>query len=299
MEINNFIVTCHGWSASNWTAHSLNLNPNILCTHSARNVLADDKELQSNKNLKEHINQLQKGYNQRQGRSLDIIYDEIEAFGDANNYGSVHVLRMRDLPVIYEKYGVSIRSFKVVNIVRNPVDLVWSGYGQFKDLFRYDINELHWTTGKVIRQALEFVNYIGKKYNIYIGDFENLAFIGACAILESLKLDLKAYSKVGTIKNIDFSGTFQMEEITSNKLIYQEFLNSLGLSSSSAEDYLDDVFKTGIVNKHKSDSKKLSSFERFHEFLPWQKEVFLYFFNLHDLKKPYESFGYNFDYTKL
>ena len=98
---------------------------------------------------------------------------------------------MRDLPVISEKYGVSTRSFKVVNIVRNPVDMVWSGYGQFKDLFRYDINELHWTTGKVIRQALEFVNYIGKKYNIYIGDFENLAFIGACAILESLKLDFQ------------------------------------------------------------------------------------------------------------
>ncbi|WP_417371366.1 hypothetical protein [Gelidibacter japonicus] len=297
--MNHFIVTCHGWSASNWTAHSLNLNANILCTHSARNILADDKELQSNKNLKEYINQLQKGYSQRQGRSLDTIYAEIEALGNAQNYGSVHVLRMRDLPVISEKYGDSARSFKVVNIVRNPVDLVWSGYGQFKDLFRYDINELHWTTGKVIRQALEFVNYIGKKYNIYIGDFENLAFIGACAILESLKLDLMAYPKVDAIKNINFSGTFQMEDITSNKLKYKEFLNSLGLSSSSNEDYLDDVFKTGVVNKHKHDSKRLSAFERFNEFLPWQKEVFLHFFNFHDLKKSYESFGYNFDYLKL
>ncbi|MEZ4781128.1 MAG: hypothetical protein R2816_06015 [Flavobacteriaceae bacterium] len=213
----NFIVTSHGWSASNWTAHALNLNENILCTHSARNELASDKNLQSNINLKNNIDQLQKGYAQRQERSLDTIYDEIEKKGIAKSYGSVHVLRLRDLPIIYEKFGSSKRNFILVNIVRNPVDLAWSGYGQFKDLFRYDINELHWTTGKIVRQALEFSNYISSKYNLYMGDFENLAFIGACAVFESLKFDLDAYHKVNYMENIKFKGTIRMEDLTSKK----------------------------------------------------------------------------------
>ena len=289
----NFIVTSHGWSASNWTAHALNLNDNILCTHSARNELAGDKELQSNKNLKKHINDLQNGYVARQARSLDTIYDEIEAKGNTKSYGSVHVLRLRDLPIINEKCGASQRQFNVVNVVRHPVDLVWSGFGQFKDLFRYDINELHWTTGKVVRQALEFSNYIAEKYNLYMGDFENLAFIGACAILESLKFDLDAYSKLDQIKNINFCGTFQMEEITSDKEKYKLFLTQLDLQDYISENYLNEVFKTGIVNKHKHDSKKLTPEERYNQFLPWQKEVFNHFLNLHNLSEDYTNFGYD------
>ncbi len=291
-----FIVTCHGWSASNWTAHSLNLNSKIICTHSARNEIAEDKELQSNKNLKKNINKLQSGYKKRQAQSLDAIYDEIECKGASPYYGSVHVLRLRDIPIIYEKFGISQRSFNLVNIVRHPIDLVWSGYGQFLELFRYDINELHWTSGKVVNQALKFSNYIGQKYNLYMGDIENLAFIGACAIMESLKKDIDAYISLSSLKNINFCGTFKMEEITNDPKIYSLFCSQLGLNELISEEYLNKVFSTGVVNKHKSDDQKLSSKERYLSLVPWQKEVFNHFFNLHDLKKPYEKFGYDFTY---
>jgi len=134
-------VTSHGWSASNWTAHALNINKSVICTHSARNIPALSVDLQSNANLKINISELQKGYKLRQSRSLDAIYDEIESYGEAYAYGSVHVLRARDLPIIFKNNGSPYRIFKVANLIRNPVDLVWSGYGQFRDLFRYDINE--------------------------------------------------------------------------------------------------------------------------------------------------------------
>ncbi|MDA9276926.1 hypothetical protein N9P56_00950 [Flavobacteriaceae bacterium] len=291
-----FIVTCHGWSASNWTAHALNLNENIICTHSARNELAEDKELQSNKNLKKHINDLQKGYLSRQSRSLDEIYEEIESKGIAKCYGSVHVLRMRDLPIIFKNHGISQRNFNLVNIVRHPIDLVWSGYGQFKDLFKYDINELYWTTGKVVRQALEFSNYIGIKYDLNMGELDNLAFIGACAILESLRFDIDSYSQIENIDNLNYLGTFKMEEITSNEEKYSLFFKRLGLIEYQDNHYIEKVFKTGIVNKHKHDSKKLTPQERYNQFLPWQKEVFNHFFSLHSLKEFYQKIGYNIEF---
>lgn len=292
-----FIVTAHGWCASNWTAHALNLNKHIICTHSARNELATDKNLQSNKNLKKNINQLQKGYLLRQARSLDDIYEDIETKGVADSYGSVHVLRLRDLPIINAKFGPSKRSFNVVNMVRNPIDLVWSGYGQFKDLFRYDINELYWTTGKVVNQALDFANYISNKYSLFLGDIENLSFIGACAVLESLKFDLDSYCKIESIDNINFKGTVKMEDLTLKKEIFSSFMNSLGLREFNNEKYLEEVFNTGIVNKHKHDKLILSPEERFNQFLPWQKEVFIYFFQLHELRDKYAEFGYNFEFV--
>ena len=292
----NIIITCHGWSASNWTAHALNSNTNLLCTHSARNVPAGDKNLHSNENLKKHINSLQKGYSIRQSRSLDTIYDEIESYGKTNVYASVHVIRMRDLPIIHSEFGVSYRDFNIANVVRNPIDLVWSGYGQFKDLFRYDINELHWTSGKVVKQSLEFVNYIGEKYKLFIGDFEVLAFLGACAVLESLKFDFDAYSKVKNIDKLNFIGTYQMEELTTNPDYYSRFFDELDLKQYNSKKYLESVFNTGKINQHKHDNKKITAEERYNEFLPWQKEVFNHFFKLHNLRSSYEEMGYDLSF---
>ena len=296
--MSNFIVTCHGWSASNWTAHSLNLHNTVLCTHSARNVPADDKDLQSNKNLKKHINQLQKGYALRQNRSLDDIYDEIESFGENKNYGSVHVIRLRDIPVIHKKYGSPNRPFKIANVVRHPVDLVWSGFGQFKDLFRYDINELYWTTGKVVRSGLEFVNELSRKYNFNAGDFEYLAFLGACAVLESLKFDLDAYQNIDQVEKLDYVGTYRMEDLTKDPEYFKGFFESLLPDENADPLYLQSVFNTGQINKHKHDNKKLTPEERYDTFEEWQKEAFHYFFDKFGLFDGYSSFGYELEFMK-
>lgn len=293
---NKFIVTSHGWSASNWTAHALNLNEHVLCVHSARIEIANDIDLQSNANLKKNIDQLQSGYLNRQARSLDDLYEYIISKGTADVYGSVHVLRLRDLPVIFEKFGTPGEKYTLANVVRNPVDLVWSGYGQFRDLFRYDINELYWTTGKVVNQALEFANKIGRKYDLNLGDFENLAFFGACAVLESLRKDIDAYELLKKTNNIDFVGTFKMEELTSSRSYFQLFAEKLGLGRFVSPQYIDAVFNTGIVNKHKYDSKKLTSLQRFESFSDWQKEVFIHFFKLHNLTNSYSEFGYDLDF---
>lgn len=292
MKPKRFIVTCHGWSASNWTAHALSLGKDVLCTHSARNELANDIDLHKDSNLRENIHKFHKGYKKRTELSLDNLYEEIENKGKAMHYGSVHVLRMRDLPIIHEKYGDSIRKFKVANIVRHPVSLVWSGFGQLKDLFKYDINELHWTTGKIVNQGLDFVNKIGKKYQVDVGDYEHLAFIGACAIMSSLKADIDAYAPVMEMPNLEFVGTFQMEKLTSDSQYFGNFIENLNMEDVLSEEYVNLVMNTGNINKHKKDNKLMSASDRFNTFTPMQKEVFRYFFRHSDLSK-YQSFGYD------
>ena len=294
----NFIVASNVWSVSYFATNAFNLNKDVLCFHSARVEIANDENLQSNENLKDNINQLQKGCVNRQNRSLDDLYDEIYLKMESKAYGSFDFLRMRYLPVVFRKYKSTIRNFNIANVVRHPVNLVWSGFGQFKDLFRYEINELYWISEKVVDKALLFCNQIGAKYNLNLGDFENLAFFGAFDVLGSLMKNLNAYRKVKKQENLNFSGTFQMEILTSKVYCFKGFYDKLGILNLVSDDYLEDVFKTGFVNKHKQDSNKLSSEERFNSFLPWQKGVFVHFLDLHQLEMDYKLLDYNFDFIR-
>ena len=291
-----FIVTSHGWSASNWVAHSLDLHEAIVCSHSARNAWASDADLHTN--LKVDLSQMHKGYVNRQGRPIDESYDEIEGFAPAHYYGSVHLYRLRDLPVLHEQYGEFKRHFNVMNLVRHPVALVWSGYGQFKDLFRYDINELHWTLGKILKESREFVFQIGEKYKLNLGDFEVLAFIGAACVQGSLRIDLDALKKVKQISRLNFNGYLQMEQVTSDPTAYSAFLKSLLPGISIDEKYLTRVFATGEINKHRYDKKSMTVAERYSTFTDWQKEVFLFYFRKYNLQGEYEEMGYDFSFLR-
>ena len=291
------MVTSHGWSASNWLAYALNLHPQIICTHSARNIQASEKEMNSDPNLRKNLRDLHNGYLLRQNRTLNESYDFIESLGQASLYGSVHVYRLRDLPVLYEKFGKFERRFQVLNLVRHPVALVWSGYGQFKELFRYDLNELHWTSGKVLKTAGEFIQRLALKYDLYVGDLENLAFIGAAAVLGSLRLDLDATAKTKKIPGIDFHGTVKMEEVTQKPEVLRRTIALLsGRALEITENYLEAVYKAGIVNEHKEEQNKRDAAARYLKFNEWQKEVFRYFMQKYKIREDYEKLGYDFSF---
>ncbi len=296
----NFIFTSHGWSASNWLAYALNLHEDILCTHSARNILANKTDMNSNDSLKKNLKDLHEGYVSRQNRSLDETFVEIEKLGQARLYGSVHVFRLRDIPVIVEKYGSPDRTFQVQNLVRHPVSLVWSGYGQFKDLFRYDLNELYWTTGKVLREAKDFIYHLSHKYDLYPGDLENLSFIGACAVLGSLKLDLDGLDNMRGTPNVFFKGHVKMEDITKKPHVLAESIKILsGEGILATPEYLEKVYTTGVVNQHKNDANKTNAEARYIKFSGWQKETFSYFFNKYNLQGAYEDMGYDFSFLEI
>lgn len=290
----NFIVTCHGWSASNWLAYILNQNKDIIASHSAANLL--DEKLSND--IKDKLKDFHDGYKNRQNRPIDESYDFIESHGNVEYYGSVHLYRLRDLPVQYDKFGNSKRKFNVVNLIRNPIDLVWSGYGQFKDLFKTDINELYWTTGKVLEDK-DFIYHLNDKYDLLVGDYENLAFIGAARVLGSLRLDLNAMYEIQNIPFINYLGEVKMEEVTTRPGILRNLVLKLTNNEIEVnEEYLDDIYKIGQINKHKQDNKKLTSKERFESLKDWQKETLRYYLNKYEIIKPYQEFGYDLSFIE-
>lgn len=287
-----FIVTSHGWSASNWLAYSLNLHDHILCSHSALNALPTEKEMHEESKLKKNIRKFHKGYSTRVEASLTDNYNEILNHGRAKAYGSVHLYRMRDLPLQFDSYNGELGRFVVMNLVRNPIDLVWSGYGQFQQLFRFDLNELHWTLGKLLKTDKEFVFDIGEKYGIEIGLYENLAFFCACRVLESLEIDLKALNdqKLDACEYFDFQGFIQKEKMTTDPDYFKNVLNRIGLDDDEITDeYLTAVFSSGKINKHKVDKLEMTPKKRYEGLSDWQKEVFNHFFNKYEMIRTYYS----------
>ncbi len=292
-----FIVTSHGWSASNWLAYALNLHPDIVCSHSARNLLADEKGMNSDENLKKHLAELHKGYLSRQERPLDTAYNEIIAMGPAEMHGSVHVYRLRDLPVVVERFGVPEQVFSVMNLVRHPISLVWSGYGQFKELFKYDLNELHWTSGKVLREGRTFLYQLAEKYSLNVGELENLAFIGASVVLGSLRLDLDALERIQQLPCFNFLGHIKMEEVTRKPERLSETIDLLSEDVINANGpYLKKVYDAGVINEHKQDKNKFDPEARYNQFSSWQRETFQYFFDKYNLQSAYEQIGYQFNF---
>ena len=290
-----FMITSHGWSASNWVAHSLNLHPDITCTHSARNIIPNRKDIHSSKELKKNIRKFHVGYASRQTNSFNDIFEIIKSYGDTNYYGTVHFYRLRDIPVVYENFGRSDHEIQIYNLIRNPIDLVWSGYGQFKDLFRYDLNELNWTLSKLLNEARDFVFDLADKYDLYIGDHENLAFLCSACILGSLRKDLDGLTFIQekSPENIVYCGEVKKEDITTNPAYLSNLLSNLTNSKLDiSPEYLEEVYNLGAINHHKEDTSKIEGLARYETFTDWQKETFLFFMDKYSLTEPYKSYGY-------
>jgi hypothetical protein len=310
--MNRFIVASHGWSASNYVAHVLNLHPQIACAHSSAAILAEDKSVFDGDNLRRRIPELRKGYLDRQQITLKDRYQLLERQvvdhnpswkNDANRawVGTVHTYRMRDLSVQLEKFGFANEDkYRLVNLVRHPLDLVVSGYGQFLDLFKIDINEYAWSLNKIVavRNGIEFVERALEGSGLRPGDYEVICFASACAVLGSLRLDIEAEQKIASFNEtpFDYLGPIKMENIVSspNEVGKLVTLLTAGEAVVSAQ-YLNNVASVKKVNRHNHASPD-GTLARW-EILPyWQKKLFVNFFTYFDLRTPYEEIGYNFDF---
>lgn len=293
-----FLVTCHGWSASNWLAHALHQHPGIACTHSARNVIADDPHEYSGDRLRQKIREFHRRYGTRQSLPLDTLYDEIHRLGDgASLYGSVHLLRLRDLPTQVARHGAPLRQITTAQLVRHPIDLVWSGRGQLDQLFRFDLNELYWTLHKIMASAKEFVLDLAHEHDILIGEPQNLAWVGACAVLGSLRLDLDAQAAVEAMPWVDWVGEVKMEEVTRDRQVLAGLVDRLsGGRLAAPAHWLDQVFAVGEVNRHRIAGARLSPADRYASLAPWQREVLHHYLDLYEIVPAYTAKGYDFSF---
>ncbi|BDW96369.1 hypothetical protein MACH10_20540 [Thalassospira tepidiphila] len=310
--MNRFIVASHGWSASNYVAHVLNLHPQIACAHSSAAILAEDKAMFDGDNLRQLIPELRKGYLARQQLGLEDRYSTLETqvaeLGShlSNNaqtkwLGTVHTYRMRDLPVQLEKFEFSCgRKYQLVNLVRHPLDLVVSGFGQFLDLFKVDINEYAWSLNKIIavRNGIDFVEKAVEDTEYKPGDYEVICFASACAVLGSLRLDVDATEKLTVYEGapFDYLGPVLMEDIISSPEAVARLAYLLTSGQAEISDsYLEDVAGVKKVNRHNHASPD-GTLARWGMLPPWQKKLFANFFSHFELRTPYENMGYNFDF---
>lgn len=288
--MNKFIVCCHGWSSSNWLAYTINSIPLMVATHSSKNVVAKDIREHALVNLRKNVRKYHEGYEKRDSRTLNEMFAGIPVTSETLALGSVQVYRLRDLKILnFEEHDVVI-----TNYLRNPIDLVWSGYGQLQDLFIFDINELWFTTGKVLTHGKDFVYDLADRYKLNLGDYEVLAFLGACAIMIGLKSDFDvAREKSNELSQKNFCH-FKMEDLTTNSIDLQKFIqhisrNEINLDETQAQRILNE----GAINSHRHDSKPIRGADRYIAFTDWQKESFSYFMDKFDLKNEYEKIGYD------
>ncbi|MBY6067779.1 hypothetical protein KUW17_13565 [Leisingera aquaemixtae] len=300
MSPNYFVVTCHGWSASNWLAHALHKHKDVTCAHSSALIPAKNASVFDGRGLQKHIPDLRKGYVERQTRSLMDTYADFSKDQQTEFVGSVHSYRLRDLPAQTRLIGQTETTIPVVNLVRHPLDLVVSGYGQFKDLFPIDLNEFSWTLRKIVDQGLDIAETVCKRHSINPGDFDTVCFLGACVVLGSLRMDLDALNEVSESDTgpWDYRGIVRMEEVTRDRKTYAELLDRLSNHKLQADtEYLESVFEEKRVNVHNRSAPEGTA-ARWQALQPWQREAFKAYLALFQLQSAYESNGYDFSFLE-
>ncbi len=297
-ETNYFIVTCHGCSASNWVAYTLNLHPKIACAHGSTATIATDPTQWDGDDLHHELAKLRRGQQRQVACSIDERYDELEAQKTAPFVGSVHTYRLRDLSQQSERFPHIRRRFRTVNLIRHPLDLVVSGHGLFQKAFRINLEEFSWTLRKVVVQGLDIVESVSDRYKLAPGDYDNLCFFSACIMLGSLRLDLDAMQKLQgrDIAPWHYHGVVRMEDVTSSPAAFSELLRTIsGQEDLATTEHLNRVFQTGKINTHKQAAKQ-GTLQRWLDLSQWRREAFRLFLERFELRESYEKFGYDFSF---
>lgn len=286
----NFIIASHGWSGSTWLANALNLHPDIGVAHNSLDLRASKAA---------HEPEYKKRSLKRLDMSISANYRTVSEIYTEPNIGTVHLYRLRDFTTIFDKYGKWTESYDLYNLVRNPIALVFSGYGKFQTLFKNDLPELHWNTGKLLEDT-EAIYEITGRNDILVGEIENLAFICACKTLGSLLADLLALGTIDSIPNLNYKGVVLMEEVTQDPDAMKRLVNNItGRSDAATSDFLDNVYALGKINERdKSIEKKLPVEERYKKLESWQKDILNFYLDKYDILSAYEKYGYDLSFLR-
>jgi hypothetical protein len=173
---------------------------------------------------------------------------------------------------------------------------VLSGYAQFLKRFTFDIHELHWNLGKLLEFNYEFVSYISEKYDLELGNIENLAFFSAAQTLASLRADVDAQHSVKNLHNIQFGGNIRMEDITSSPNKLRSVFNYLTPKVKVNDQYIESALAIGAINSHRQHDIQQSTEQRYNALKPWQKETIKHLWDRCQLDAFYTEHEYTFPY---
>ncbi len=282
---NYFIVACHGWSASHWLASSLNMHPDIICCHSALNVLATKSTWEDN-NLQNTVNERENARRRRGKVSIDTLLTEVESYGTAKAYGNVHTIRVRDL-VDLDTSDSTKKPCIFANIVRHPISVVASGSGQFEDMITWDIHALI-ESSDAVREIIDIAKPISEEFGLNLCDAPVRSFIAASQHLTHLARDQRIAPDIKTIK---------MEHVTSDKDYLREAVNYLTNDNLDiTEEYINSVFSIGKLNSHKKEHFPTVK-ALYESWEPWKKHLFCEVAKKHNIIELYDRHDYDFSFV--
>ena len=305
--VRRFLIASHGWSGSYWLAHVLHAQPGIACVHSSAALPADAADPYSLDAILEkgtladvyaRLEVFRNGYRDRATRRPSELCDDVaERFPEAALVGSVHTFRMRDLSNAFDDLGAAglhEDAISVANLLRHPVTLVQSGYGQFRDSMGIDLNEHAWVARRVIETDLHGFEAISARHGVRPGTFDALSFLGACCALVGPARDFGAAQSLAERADVRWLGHMQMERIVSEPDHLAAWIDRLsGGALQMSPEGLAAMNSGSGRNRHNRASGGGTVEEVLAGWSDWQRDVFIHCLDLFALRAPYAEAGYD------
>jgi len=281
-----FFITTNGNSASRWLAQTLNMHPEIICSHSPAKLAISMSYDRAYSDIE--FKKIMEDEN-RKKIPVDILLDELEQIGEAICYGNVHMFNLRQLRE-NTRNNKNKKCFRVVDLVRHPVPFVQSGTSNMLRQAQYNNDRLNYLKNVYYRNR-ELYDDFASVYKLDFNKVHVLSFMANVMTLKSLSINMR-------IHEIDRRIT--METITSDKLEYQNLVNLITEGEVYADNrWLSNVFSTNAVNTHKIKKKFSEPKDIYSYWDNWQKDFFDLLVEISKIDQYYSTaFGYDFSFMR-
>lgn len=296
--MSHFIICSLGKTGSFWIANALDINPDIICTHSNLHVPASEIYLSGWNGFetigakwkdKKPSEELAKTLTEKYGKAiekeskvfskytLDEYFDLQEKIGIAKYYGNAHGYTLTNF-LNHWKANKPNRKFKLANLHRHPLKIVESGVSRS---FVYEDPQV---IARIKNRTA--IDKAVKAYKLKLCP-EVIAFIDNCNKLPDY---------LGAMRCLDLLH-IPIERITQDKEYFCFVLRYLTSDDIEISDkYLDSVFSLGKLNRHNKNRSCDNTPEiLFSKWDYWQRDYFSKMLScFQDIFPKAEELGYNF-----
>jgi len=280
-----FIVTTNGQTASKWLARSLNLHPEICCSHGTLRLptcFTYSREYTAEEIKSAFMDE------KRRALSLEKIFDELIGYSPQSKvFGNVHMFNLRHL---HENLnGISsdyLKEIVVMDLVRHPISLIRSSAANMLDQSNNNSERKKYLVD-VMKLNKDLYAEFSEKFDLDLTNYAVLAFMAGVMTLYSLDINLKL--------EIPRGERVQMERLTTNPEDYKAFVkriaqNVVGVSN----EYIKEVFTQQRTNIHVVGERSDTPEDIFNGWEKWQQALFLRVISRTSVLSQYQNMGYSF-----
>lgn len=278
----HFLITSHGRTATYWLASCLNAHPDIICTHGPVLPPVLDYHSQPSDDVTKYAHETVNAF---YARTIDQVFEEIEAAGHAKLYGNVHAYSADQLFKI-SNFEFPNRKPVIINLVRHPITRIESLTRRL--LFELNFNPFikdMLGPGFYSYVTPDVLDNITDEIGVDLNNIDVRAFIySACFIptndLNDFNLPVFHIPMESLTKDIEcFIWLFRQ--------IAQGYVNI-------TSEYIHGVFNTNRKNDH---AQEMSSIRRYGLWETWKQKIFKIVMEKFDGVNTYMRFGYDVKYV--